>query len=91
MGRKLTTIFAADIAQYSQHVEDDEIVTLTRLAKLSEIIYTLISTTCESDLGLINRGPPCASYGLDGNGSGDHRSRADGAPAPLRFCSKDQN
>ncbi|NKL63975.1 hypothetical protein GFM09_32855 [Rhizobium leguminosarum bv. viciae] len=42
MGRRLTTIFAADIAQYSQHVEDDEIATLSHLAKLREIMDAII-------------------------------------------------
>ncbi|MGR9268123.1 adenylate/guanylate cyclase domain-containing protein [Rhizobium leguminosarum] len=42
MARKLTTIFAADIAQYSQHVEDDEIATLAHLANLRQSMDAII-------------------------------------------------
>ncbi|PDT26368.1 hypothetical protein CO660_28560 [Rhizobium sp. L9] len=42
MSRKLTTIFAADIAQYSQHVEDDEIATLAHPANLRQSMDAII-------------------------------------------------
>ncbi|RFB96361.1 hypothetical protein B5K08_08250 [Rhizobium leguminosarum bv. trifolii] len=42
MGRRLTTILAADIAQYSQHVENDEFATLSHLEKLREIMDAII-------------------------------------------------
>ena len=40
--RKLATVFAADVAEYSRHVFEDEDATLDKLSKLREIMDTII-------------------------------------------------